>query len=292
MPSSIAALKGDPALDAAAKVAKTLRPGLGDPMQSLEGLHLMKVAIDNQFKNRLATTPLQNYSDAALQAAKTRLLTAIEGSANEPGLSPLYGLARKQYAAMSPEVNQAKVLGEMMNTLRATGGEERVQPFLNALGRGETALLKRADQSARFGGLQDVLTKPQMTTVQDIANQMIRDADMARMARAGRGGLSGILKEDLTGAVQAPQTLSRTSTIINAVAKKLQGRVSDNTTEAIVQGMRSGQNALELLNAIPTKERSLVLKTLMKTNAWVPQVTPTTINALRGEQESQNALAR
>ena len=46
MSSSIAALKGDPALDAAAKVAKTLRPGLGDPMQSLEGLHLMKVAID------------------------------------------------------------------------------------------------------------------------------------------------------------------------------------------------------------------------------------------------------
>ena len=89
----LAALKGNPVIEAAAKEAKVLAATKGvsmaDPMQSLEGLHYMKLAIDNQFKNRAASTALQHYSDAALKTTKQKLLTAIEGAENQPGISPL-----------------------------------------------------------------------------------------------------------------------------------------------------------------------------------------------------------
>jgi hypothetical protein len=291
---ALTALKQNPVIEAAAKVASKNRAGMSDPMASLEGLHLMKIAIDNRFKNRLAPTALQKFDDAALMAAKQQLLAAIEGTTNKPGISPLYGLARQQYAAMSPEIDQAKVLNEMLSVLNKPGGGERAGPFLNVLGRGESALLKKSTGFPRYEGLEDVLTQPQMRAANKVAGELERDMAMSELATEGNPSLTKLLNQD-TSPFKLPAYLNWVATSLNSISNKLQGRVNDKTLVAIAKGMQTGKGASELLNAIPFKERNLVMKAMVDSKVWNPAVLSTvgstTGNALAPKQQSQNALA-
>lgn len=214
----IASLEKYPAIKAAAKVAKDLNPDIGNPLTSVEGLHLMKVAIDNQFKNPSASTALQNYSNAALADVKTKLLGAIEN------ISPAYRTARTVYAQMSQEVNQAKVLQEMASVLEKPTGGERVSPFLNVLGRGEQALLKKSTGMPRFeqGDLAKILTPEQINAVSKIKNELLRDQEIARLAQLG---MKKITKE--TGIFETPLKLpfllSKPVSIANDIIKRFEG---------------------------------------------------------------------
>ena len=276
------ALKGNPVISAAEKTARDMGANVGkDPMSTLEGLHLMKVAIDEQFKNPTAATALQNYNTAALQNAKAQLLSAI----NE--ISPQYTGARLLYGRLSEPVNQAQVLNKMTETLKGSGAAaEKPVQFLNALGQGESALLKKADQNPRFGGISDVLTPEQMAAVSKVEKELIRDAEMARLATKGEEALAGILKER---AVTAPG-VNATSAVINKVSGILRGRVNDKTLEAVAKGMMSGKSANELLATLPTVERNAALKALAEAKVTGAEA-GAVVNALAPRRKNQNALA-
>lgn len=75
---------------------------------------------------------------------------------------PGYQQAQQVFAAASPPVNQAKVLGAMQDVLKQPlGVGERAGPFMTALGRGENALLKKATGAARYDDLSQVLSPQQ-----------------------------------------------------------------------------------------------------------------------------------
>jgi len=281
------ALKNNPAIAAAQSEAKKLAATQGvnlgeDPMSTLQGLHYMKLAIDAQFKSPTASTALQNYSNAALQNTKTQLLGAIDK------LSPMYSGARAQYAAMSEPVNQAQILNKMTETLKGRGtAAEAPGQFINALGQGESALLKRADQNPRFGGLSDVLSPEQMGAVQNVAGQLKREATMSELAAQGKEALAGILKER---AVTAPG-INTVSAVINRVSSLLRGRVNDKTLETVAKGMMSGQEANELLATLPASERNSVLRALAEANVTGAEA-GAAVNALTPRRSNQNALAK
>jgi hypothetical protein len=283
---ALQALKGNPVIDAAVKEARTLAKtkniDLGDPMSTLEGLHFMKVAIDNQFGNRTASTALQKYSDDALRSTKSRLLSAIEE------VSPLYGVARQQHAALSEPVNQAKVLNAMQEVLKGPSGTERAKPFLNVLGQGENALLKKADQNPRFGGLEDVLTPEQMAAVNKVGAELTRDEQMAFLAGKGKPALARVLKEETTPGGRLP-FMNAMSSIVNKVSGILQGAVSDKTKETVAKSMMTGATASELLSTIPFKERSSVMKALIDSKMWDGK--PSSMIGLASGDAVSNAMA-
>jgi hypothetical protein len=269
---------------------------MADPMQSLEGLHYMKLAIDNQFKNRSASTALQNYSDAALNTTKQKLLSAIEGTANQPGVSPLYGLARQQYATMSEPVNQAQVLNQMAAVLQKPGGGERVQPFLNVLGQGENALLKRANQNPRFGGLEDVLTPEQMGVANKIAGEMTRDTQMAKQAAAGQNALTEILSRNSQSAKKfIPNFIDAKAAIARETTSLLEGKVNEKTIGLLTDAFENGKNLATLLNKIPFKERNEVLRAIGDAQSRLSPAKLTALglsgNALAPQTQNQNSLA-
>ena len=274
-------LKTNPVIAAAEKTARDMGANLGkDPMSTLEGLHLMKVAIDAQFKTPTAATALQNYNTAALQNAKSQLLGAIDK------LSPMYSGARVQYASMSEPVNQAQVLNKMVETLKGSGAAaEKPTQFLNALGQGESALLKKADQNPRFGGINEVLTPEQMTAVNKVSGELKREATMAQLAKDGTEALAGILKER---AITAPG-VNATSAVINKVSGILRGRVNDKTLEAVANGMMSGKSANELLATLPAVERNEVLRALAESRVTGAEA-GAAVNALAPRRKNQNAL--
>ena len=176
----------------------------------------------------------------------------------------------------------------MVETLKGSGaaGEKSTQ-FLNALGQGESALLKRADQNPRFGGLNEVLTPEQLAATNKVASELKREASMAQLAKDGAEALAGILKER---AVTAPG-VNATSAVINKVSGILRGRVNDKTLEAVSKGMMSGKSANELLATLPAVERNAVLKAFAELKVTGAEA-GATVNALAPQRKNQNALAR
>jgi hypothetical protein len=176
----------------------------------------------------------------------------------------------------------------MLETLKGSGtaGEKPAQ-FLNALGQGESALIKKADQNPRFGGLSEILTPEQMAAANKVAAELKREASMADLAKQGTEALSGILKER---AVTAPG-VNATSAVINKVSGILRGRVSDKTMEALAKGMQSGQGANELLATLPAVERNAVLKALAESKVTGAEA-GAAVNAMAPRRKNQNALAQ
>jgi hypothetical protein len=204
---------------------------------------------------------------------------------------PGYKTAQQVFAATSKPINQAAVLGEMQNVLAREGGGERVTPFLNVLGRGENALLKRSTGEARFGGLEDVLSKPQMETVNNVAGQLSRDLQLAKAATRGEGGLSRILGEN-KAAAELPPAFNLYTRTTNKVLSLLEGRVNTSTVKTIEDGMRSGKDLMVLINKLPADERVSVLKAIGTSAKNFGRAATFGTNALSSEQPNQNALAQ
>jgi hypothetical protein len=276
-------LKNNPVISAAEKTARDMGADLGkDPMSTLQGLQVMKAAIDAQFKGPTAATALQNYNIAALQNAKAQLLSAM----NE--ISPQYTGARLLHERLSRPVNQAQVLNKMVETLKGSGtAAEKPTQFLNALGQGESALLKKADQNPRFGGISEVLTPEQMAAINKVGKELTRDAEMAKLAHDGQEALTKILTP---GAVTAPG-VNATSAVINKVSSILRGRVNDETLAAVAKGMMSGKSANELLATLPAVERDAALKALAEAKVTGTEA-GAAVNAMAPRRKNQNALAQ
>ena len=172
--------------------------------------------------------------------------------------------------------------------------QQKITPFLNALGRGESALLKRSTGFPRYGGLEEVLTPPQMGAVGKVASEMERDVAMSNLATQGNPALTKLLNQD-TAPFKLPSYLSWVASTLNAVSNKLQGRVSESTLKMIAKGMETGKGANDLLNAIPASERNAVTKAMIDSKAWNPAVLATigteSGNALAPKRPKQNALA-
>lgn len=288
----LTALKGNPAIEAASreaiKLAATKGVKLTDPMSTLEGLHYMKLALDSQFKSPQSATALQKFSTEALQNTKQQLLSAIEGTTNAPGVSPLYGVARETFADLSKPINQAQVLNKMTEILQGPGGAERVRPFLNALGEGEGALLKKSTGFPRYKDLEQVLSPEQMATVNKVAGEMNRDLKMADQAKIGRSAMSEILNKNAVK-VLSPEFLNAKVTMFNKVAGLVQGRISTKAIKVLGDAFESGKSLDDLMSTIPLKERNTVLKAI---NEAQFSLTPAQLKALGIESNITNALSK
>lgn len=277
------ALRQTPAIRAAIDVVRREAPQLGDPLGSVQGLHLMKLAIDQRLRNPSIANQLQGYTEGAINQARAQLLGATEQ------VSPFYGAARREFAQMSEPVNQAMVLNRMTEVLQKPGGGERVTPFLNALGSGEQALLKRATGYPRHeaGDLAQVLSSKQMSTVQRVASELTRDAEMARQAKQGATRLGDIIGESNV-VFQAPNPLRAEVTLFNRVAELLQNKINSKTLKVIQDAMMSAKTTEQILNTVPAGQRSAVAQALQRAGTEMRAAAAT--NALVQGAATQNAL--
>ena len=257
-------LESLPAFDAAKREAVKLIESLpdmpadvksklvADPTSSVQGLHFIKMAIDNRFKNPNIPSSFENVSDSTLAAIKSKLTSAMKIS------SPEYDAARTNAMRLYQPVNQSKVLGELSSVLEKPMVGERAAPFVNALGRGEDTALRRAGLDARFGGIDDVLTATQMGAVNKVKNELTRDAAMKASAEAGAGGLRDVITE-LTTTFRLPPMFRTEVSAMNKVMEVAEKNLSTKTKLALVEGMKNGKTALEMLNTLPTTEKNKIL---------------------------------
>ena len=140
-----------------------------------------------------------------------------------------------------------------------------------------------------------------MPTLEKLAANIERGAEMSAAATRGKEVFGEIVEDVGRTFPRFPNLLSREAAIGNLTFADLEKRLDKKVVAKLREGMLSGKNALEMLNTLPSAERSKVLRVLTDRNTWgktgaaaaraavLPQA-PT--NALAGESENQNALMR
>jgi hypothetical protein len=254
-------------------------------------LHYIKRALSD-IANASPASGIGKDTQAAARNVLTDYLKVIES----PEVLPVYGAARQTFAKMSEPVNQAQVLNEMLSVLQKPGGGERVQPFLNALGRGEEALLKRSTGQPRYTELGQVLTEPQMGAVQKVAGEMTREVQMATQAKAGQNALTEILSRNSQSAKKfIPNFIDAKAAIARETTSLLEGKVNEKTIGLLTDAFESGKSLSTLLNKIPFKERNEVLRAIGDAQGRLSPAKLTALglsaNALAPEVQDKNALA-
>jgi GH24 family phage-related lysozyme (muramidase) len=227
-----------------------------DDTQSINGesLHYIKRALSDKAN----ASTMTGIGQDEINATKSVLKDFIDVFEKKV---PAYGTGRKLYAEGSKPVNQSKVIDAMINTLKNPKGGERSSAFLNALGNGEDALIKRADQTPRFGGVDDILSSPQKSARDKVVNELLRDAEVGKRADAGAGGLADIIVGDKWKA-RLPPFVDAKYAAANKVLDVIETKVNKKTMAAIVEGMKNGKNANELLSTLPSGERFKVIQAL------------------------------
>lgn len=269
--AEIAKMEGRPFIIGTAKAAESVPSGVLDatgkpimkdipaviPEITGESLHYIKRALSD-----IANAPpsAQGIGRDTQNAARGVLKEFINDFETRV---PAYGEARKLFSEASGPVNQATVLNAMMKVLEQPGGGERVMPFLNVLGRGEQALLKKATGFARYesGDLAKILTKEQMAAVDDATKQMTRDIKISDQATSGREALADVLKGNLK-LFRLPTTLNFKGTIANEMLSKIEGKVGAKVMDTLTESLKTAKTAEELFSVLPAHERVKVLSTI------------------------------
>jgi len=224
---------------------------------------------------------------------------------------PEYGQARAIFSDLSVPVNQAQVLKEMASVLEKPGGGERVGPFLNVLGRGETAMLKRAGGKGapRYEALSEVLTPDQLKAVRTVADELAAEASIGKQISAGQELATKLLKDELPN-YRLPNIFNVIATTANKVLDTLGVKVGEKTIKELAKAGETAKSFDELLGLLPGEDRIKVLKAISDPDTWakinkvakspavakglmgVTAETPEMpINALSPTQQNQNALA-
>jgi hypothetical protein len=133
--------------------------------------------------------------------------------------------------------------------------------------------------------------------LEDIASQLERDIKVSEQAAAGAGGLARIMGISEAKLKRIPAFFSVTTTTINKALDILEGKINDKVKQVIVDGMKDGKSVAELIQTLPSKERGVILRTLMNSKTWNPEAVTAPVqlfvdrkNNLAPKQENRNAL--
>lgn len=113
--------------------------------------------------------------------------------------------------------------------------------------------------------------------LRDVAEGVKRDINLAEQAIAGQQALKEIIMES-GSSFRLPAFLSAKAAITNKVLEGVEGYLSAKSLKIIAEAMKSGKSANQLLQALPTADRSAVLLALQDVpavQAAVKKASPT-----------------
>lgn len=179
-------LAGRPIFQDAIEQAKALAANngnpLSDPLQSLQGLHYIKLALDDMGSPGAASALGRN-ANAAVNNTKAALTAELEK------VSPLYGNARSAYAEMSQPINRMDIGQELYNRFVPALSDSAAVPFKTRADAYAQAL-RNGDQLAqnvtglKGATIDGIMAPEQMAALHGVASD---SALIGAAQNAGRG---------------------------------------------------------------------------------------------------------
>lgn len=148
---------------------------LGDPLRSIDGLHYIKLAVDDALSGTPGNALARNQK-AAVMDIKNRLVAEMDK------LSPVYGEARKAFQEASKPINQMDIGDDLKRVVDPLTGRIRASQFARKL-TDETAQRATGFKQASLAG---VLTPEQLASLNAVRDDLAR-AEFAQTAGRGVG---------------------------------------------------------------------------------------------------------
>jgi hypothetical protein len=137
------------------------------------------------------------------------------------------------------------------------------------------------------------------TILQNIGRELERDIAVKTQAKAGMGGLSGIMTKDQSTLRRVANIIGRGGRAAELTLEQLEGKVDKKVIDSFREGFQSGKDLMQMMSALPKEESSALLKALKDTKQWnsalnrgAVQLSVDRKNNLAPEQENRNALRR
>ena len=187
-------------------------------------------------------------------------------------------------------VEQQKMAGKALEMF-----QNSPKKFIKLATGNDTKAVEKVFGPGSFDIVQEMGRKS--AVLEDVAQEVQRDISIKEQAKAGAAALPRILgMSESQIKKRIPAFFSKTTTTLNMMLDILENEVSAKTKNVLTEGFKSGKNAAQLLNELPTKERNAVLNLLLNSSRWNPSITRgagISVNALNPDAPSrQNELAR
>lgn len=144
---------------------------IGNPLESIDGLHYIKLSVDDALSGT-ANSALARNQKAAVMDIKDRLIAEMDK------VSPAYGEARRAFADASKPINQMDIVEELKGSIAPLTGKLRAAQYASKLSD---------DTAARATGFKGATLKNTFTPEQLAQLTAIRD-DLARADFAANAG--------------------------------------------------------------------------------------------------------
>ena len=106
------------------------------------------------------------------------------------------------------------------------------------------------------------------TVLQSIGRDLERDIGVQAQAKAGMGGLSGIMAKDQSTLRRVANIIGRGGRAAELTLEQLEGKVDRKVIDSLREGFKSNKDILQMMSTLPKEESSGLLKALKNTKQW------------------------
>ena len=185
-------------------------------------------------------------------AEQLRGFKAVQGSLEaESKLIPEKVAA--EIAAAPSAANQERVISHLRNILHPFPGQENASPFLSALEKADVSSLNAPQQ--QFG----------LNTIQA---KLLRNADLAQQAEAGRGTLKKAWDEN-TFMQKLPSYLNAATSTTNKALGIAEKKLASAIELKLSKGMESPEDAIKMLDMMPADQRDTIIRALRQSGPTI-----------------------
>lgn len=263
-------------LPIAKKLAKADGIDIGDTNGSLQGLHYVKLALDNQL-GKAATSGLGKTELQKVASAKEQLVGLMQK------LSPKYAEALGEFQAASKPINQMQIGEEVFRKSTNAQMDVRGNPTVHAEAMART--LKNGDQLAKSATgfkkaqMTSILEPEQLGTLQNVAADLSRSQAGENL---GRGAGSDTIQK-----LAMTNLLERSGLPSGAINVPGFGRLGNfayqNADELmrnqLAQSLLNPKDAAQLMGGATPSQQQKLLSQILRSGA-APLLTGTTVSGL------------
>lgn len=251
---------------------------LGDPLKSVQGLHYVKLALDDMMQPNAASAIGRN-QQSALQGTKQALLAEMEK------ISPLYAQAKDVFQQMSGPVNAMQTGQEFLGKVGSNKLDRLGNPTLTAdrFAGGMKKLDEIAQKATGFKGAkaEKVFTPEQLAVLQAVNDDLGRKAAADSVGKsAGSNTVQNLASQSLLGeltkatgikGLQSNGIIARLVAPLDS-AYKLFG-APDEIRGKLAQLMLNPQSkeSQAILARIPVKKRNAIERAIAPYTGFVGQ---------------------
>jgi hypothetical protein len=233
----------------AKKLAANKGIDIGNPLTSIDGLHYLKLSIDDALEPS-ATNALGRNAKSALVDMKNKLVEEMDK------ISPVYSVSRKAYQQASKPINQMAIGEELMQSVRPLDQQIIPTQFAKKL-TDETA---QAATGFKGATLENVLEPEQLNALNAIKDDLAR-AEFAKNAGTGVGSntVQNLAYSNMINQAGIPNALQQfgPSNFVGNVAKRfgdvVYGRANNELSNQLAETMLDPYTAAALMEAVKQK---------------------------------------